>query len=71
MSAKRWAAEHSAKGAPIGIVLYDDDDDLFTVKTKSGEWAVYSRDRFYGWPLRDSDIDGDHGDQIVGLLDRP
>lgn len=67
MSVQRWSAEHSAKGAPIGVVLYDDDDDLFTVKTRDGEWMVYSRDRYE--PLRDSDIDRDRGDQIVGLLD--
>jgi len=67
MGAQRWAAEHSAKGAPIGIVLYDDDDDIFTVKTKDGEWVTYSRDRYQ--PLDDSDIDGDSGDQIVGQLE--
>jgi hypothetical protein len=68
MSAQRWSAEHSAKGAPIGIVLYDDDDDLFTVKTKDGEWVTYSRDPYS--PLGDRDIDGDQGDQLVGQLDR-
>jgi hypothetical protein len=67
MGTQRWAAEHSATGAPVGIVLYDDDDDLFTVKTKDGEWIVYSRDRYE--PLRDSDIDRDRGDQIVGMLE--
>jgi hypothetical protein len=67
MSVQRWAAEHSATGAPIGIVLYDDDDQIFTVKTKNGEWETYSRN--YREPLRDRDIDGDLGDQIVGLLE--
>jgi hypothetical protein len=69
VSAQRWDVEHSARDAPIGIVLYDDDDDLFTVKTKDGEWVVYSRDRYE--PLRDADIDGDRGDQIVGQLEGP
>lgn len=67
MTVQRWTDEHSARKAPIGIVLYDDDDDLFTVKTKDGEWMVYSRDRYE--PLRDSHIDGDRGDQIVGQLE--
>ncbi|WP_156753000.1 hypothetical protein [Mycobacterium sp. 1245801.1] len=70
MTAQRWAAEHSAKGAPVGIVLYDDDDDLFTVKTRDGEWVTYSRD-YLGQhsPLGDGDIDRDRGDQIVGQLE--
>lgn len=69
-SAQRWAAEHSAKGAPIGIVLYDDDDDLFTVKWRNGEWATYSRDYLRQHsPLTDYDIDRDRGDQIVGQLE--
>lgn len=67
MSVHRWGAENSAAGAPIGIVLYDDDDDLFTVKKKDGAWETYSRDRYE--PLRDFDIDHDRGDQIVGQLD--
>lgn len=67
MSAQRWTAEHSARGARIGIVLYDDDDDLFTVKTRDGQWVTYARDRYDH--LTDRDIDGDRGDQIVGHLD--
>ena len=43
-----------------------DDDDLFTLKTKAGEWVTYSRDRYDS--LNDRDIDGDRGDQIVGQL---
>lgn len=68
MSVQRWTAEHSAKEAPIGAVLYDDDDDLFTVKTRDSEWVTYSRDVGYP-PLRDPDIDGDRGDQLVGQLE--
>jgi hypothetical protein len=69
MSVQRWTDEHSARKAPIGAVLYDEDDDLFTIKTKDNEWVTYSRDRFAGWPLHDSDIDGDRGDQLVGELE--
>ena len=63
---ERWSDEHSAKASPIGLVIYDDDDDLFTVKAKNGKWVVYSRDRY---ELRDSDIDADRGDQIVGVIE--
>jgi hypothetical protein len=68
MSGQRWTAEHSAANSPAGIVLYDDDDDLFTVKTANG-WVTYSRDdvRHYP-PLTNHDIDQDRGDQIVGQL---
>lgn len=72
MSVQRWTDEHSARKAPIGAVLYDDDDDLFTVKTKPGEWVTYSRDRLpFAEPLNDRDIDGDRGDQLVGELELP
>lgn len=71
MTAQRWAAEHSAEGAPVGIVLYDDDDDLFTVKERNGEWTTYSRDDARRYPpLTNHDIDRDRGDQIVGVLER-
>lgn len=63
-----WQAEHSAKGAPMGTVLYDVDDDLITIKTGPNEWTVYSLDRHE--PLRDRDIDADRGDEIVGVVDR-
>lgn len=68
---QRWGAENSAVGAPVGIVLYDDDDDLFTVKERNGEWATYSHDHpgHYG-PLTNADIDRDIGDQIVGRLNQ-
>ena len=65
----RWGSkEHSAKNAPLGIVLYDDDDEIFTVKAKDGTWETYSRD--FASPLADRDIDGDQGDQIVGFLEQ-
>lgn len=67
MSVQRWTDEHSARKAPIGAVLYDDDDDLFTLKAKHNEWVTYSRDRYDS--LSDRDIDGDRGDQLVGELD--
>lgn len=67
MSVQRWSTEHSAEGASIGVVLYDDDDDVFTLKATDGEWVTYSRDRYE--PLRDLDIDRDRGDQIVGQLE--
>lgn len=64
-SVQRWGDEHSAKTSPIGLVIYDDDDDLFTVKAKNGKWVVYSPSH----TLRDSDIDADRGDQIVGVIE--
>ncbi len=67
MSVQRWTEEHSARKAPVGAVLYDDDDDLFTLKTKDNKWVTYSRDRYDS--LSDRDIDGDRGDQLVGQLD--
>lgn len=69
MSVQRWSDEHSARTSPRGLVIYDDDDDLFTLKTGDNEWVTYSRDRLpFADPLRDRDIDGDRGDQIVGQI---
>jgi len=67
MTTQRWTDEHSARKAPIGAVLYDDDDDLFTLKTGDNKWVTYARDRYDS--LNDRDIDGDRGDQLVGELD--
>lgn len=69
MSIQRWGDEHSAKAAPIGAVLYDDDDDLFTLKVRANEWVTYSRDRYHSHALSDWDIDGDRGDQLVGEIE--
>ena len=63
---ERWGEGNSAAKTPVRTVLYDDDDDLFTVKIGPGEWVTYSRDRFDS--LTNRDIDGDFGDQIVGRL---
>lgn len=66
----RWADEHSAEGAPIGTVLYDHDDDLITVKVAANTWHDYFRDRRnLTSPLTNRDIDGDRGDEIVGVID--
>ena len=68
---ERWGDEHQARTTPGGTVIYDDDDDLFTVKAGPNEWVTYSRDRLpFADPLRDRDIDGDRDDQIVGKLDQ-
>lgn len=72
MSAYRWDGSLTAAAAPIGVVIYDDGDDLFTVKVRGNEWVTYSRDRLpFADPLRDRDIDGDRGDQIVGQIEVP
>ena len=66
---RRWSDKNSAKESVPGTVLYDDDDDLFTVKIGPGRWATYSRDRLpFAEPLSNRDIDGDRGDQIVGVI---
>lgn len=64
-----WQAEHSAKGAPTGTVLYDVDDDLITIKTGPNEWAAYHCHRHL-YTLSNRDIDADRGDEIVGVVDR-
>ena len=67
---QRWGDEHSARNMPIGTVIYDDADDLFTVKAGPGRWITYSQDRLpFADPLNDRDIDGDRGDQIVGRIE--
>jgi hypothetical protein len=40
-SNRRWSDEHSAKAEAIGRVIYDDQDDLFTVKTAPNTWVAY------------------------------
>ena len=66
---RRWSDKDSAKRSVLGTVLYDDDDDLFTVKAGPGRWITYSRERLpFAEPLHDRDIDGDRGDQIVGAI---
>ncbi|WP_135451328.1 hypothetical protein [Mycobacterium sp. DL99] len=63
-----WTDEHSAKGEPVGRVIYDADDDLFTVKVANGKWvAYYSQGHLYS--LTNADIDGDRWDQIVGVIE--
>lgn len=66
--ARRWSDEHSAKASPIGRVIYDDQDDLFTVKTAPNTWVAYHA-QGHLYRLSNADIDGDRGDQIVGVIE--
>lgn len=67
MRPQRWAAEHSAIGAPIGIVLYDGEDGSFVVKTADDEWTVYRPVRHE--TLSNAVIDRCRGDQILGIAE--
>lgn len=63
-----WTDEHRAKNEPIGRVLYDVDDDLFTVKTGPNTWVAYHA-QGHLYKLNNYDMDDDRGDQIVGEIE--
>lgn len=68
MSARRWTDGDLAREAPVGAVLYDDDDDLFTVKKGPNTWVAYHA-QGHLYTLSNADIDGDRGDQLVGEVE--
>lgn len=68
MGVQRWTDDDQARRAPVGAVLYDDEDDVFTVKKGQNVWVAYhSQGHLY--TLANADIDADTGDQIVGEVE--